>query len=611
MPALGIHLGARAIVAMLDGEHLTFDGQKALPCALFLAREGVIDAGRRAVRQHALDPDRFLDNPRRRLGAARVMLGDREFSPTHLLGRLLREVTSAAGDNLSDVRLTCPVGFGVGARADLVEAATAAGMPSLTLVPDPVAAVAHLGALRPDAIPVDHAAAVFQLDDDAFGASVVRRTASGLQLLAAEEYPELGGASLHAVVRPYIGGLVQRDHAAKWAQVMTGKDASARQARHLLEDDITYALASLRDYPDVALYLSHLDTDVALTRDEVLMLVEPLAVQSADRLRKIVAAARLRHDDLAGVVFVGDVDTLHLFVRLVTARVRLPRLGPIIDSDGLAKGTLRVSAAPEASAPARRRATTGRLPDPNRSAAVLLATATYTDPDLPDLPTVVANARDLAAALTDTALGGFRPDRVHVLVNPDLSIGERIDEIAETTTDTLLVYYAGHGLVDSDGELHLGLTGSRARRVRYTALPYRLIRLAMRDSPATSRVAIIDCCFSGRAIEIMSDQDTGVVGQLDIAGAYTLTATSANMPARAPGDATHTAFSGELLAALREGISGAGDLIRLTDLHPHLVRRLAAHGLPVPQQRGTNTIGGLALTRNRRALGEYETRDTP
>jgi hypothetical protein len=40
-------------------------------------------------------------------------------------------------------------------------------------------------------------------------------------------------------------------------------------------------------------------------------------------------------------------------------------------------------------------------------------------------------------------------------------------------------------------------------------------------------VVILDCCFSGRAIQDMSGLDASILGQLGIAGTYTLTCHSA------------------------------------------------------------------------------------
>ncbi|HEY1177762.1 MAG TPA: hypothetical protein VGF17_16525, partial [Phytomonospora sp.] len=70
--------------------------------------------------------------------------------------------------------------------------------------------------------------------------------------------------------------------------------------------------------------------------------------------------------------------------------------------------------------------------------------------------------------------------------------------------------------------------------------------------------------------------------------------------AHAPDGARNSAFTEALLGVLRDGIEHGGELIRVADVFPQVRSRLAAKGLPEPQQRGTNTIGELAIARNPR-----------
>jgi hypothetical protein len=134
-------------------------------------------------------------------------------------------------------------------------------------------------------------------------------------------------------------------------------------------------------------------------------------------------------------------------------------------------------------------------------------------------------------------------------------------------------------------------------RGRIVGGAYR-IRRAMIDSSARNRIVILDCCFAGRAIEWMAAPGGPDAGHLDISGTHVLTATSATRHAHAPEGARHTAFTAALIDLLRRGTPDAGSLIRISDIYPNLVRALRSRGLPTPQQRGTDAIGDLALTRN-------------
>jgi uncharacterized caspase-like protein len=113
-----------------------------------------------------------------------------------------------------------------------------------------------------------------------------------------------------------------------------------------------------------------------------------------------------------------------------------------------------------------------RLPDPMGSRAVLIGTAAYRQ--LEQLPAVTANLRDLAQALGDPMLWGL-PDRHCAVVTDPQDSSALLDPVqsaGEDAEDTLLVYYAGHGLRDADSaDLYLALTGSRAN-TGYTAVGY-------------------------------------------------------------------------------------------------------------------------------------------
>ncbi|MGW4243006.1 caspase family protein [Nocardia sp. NPDC004722] len=242
-----------------------------------------------------------------------------------------------------------------------------------------------------------------------------------------------------------------------------------------------------------------------------------------------------------------------------------------------------------------------RLPDPVRSRALLLGTSRYSDPGLPNLPAVRNNLNALAEIFTSPWATALAPE--HCVPLPDESnrgvIGAALNDAAGQAEDLLLVYYAGHGLIGADGGLYLSMPDTRGEpdMVSWTALPFELLRSRLAHAHAANRVLILDCCFSGLAIDLMADVSSVVSGQLTVAGACTLTSSPANRPSMAPTTAEYTAYTGELLKLLRNGPTDAGaELLTLTAIHEHLARVLPAKGFPRPEQRNTRTIGHLALS---------------
>ncbi|MGD0063111.1 MAG: caspase family protein, partial [Streptosporangiaceae bacterium] len=242
-----------------------------------------------------------------------------------------------------------------------------------------------------------------------------------------------------------------------------------------------------------------------------------------------------------------------------------------------------------------------RAVDPARSRIVLFGTPAYVDPRLPDVPVVANNVADLAAVLTDPDLGGFDPAHC-VTVPADVGVAEVGDLLMQAATeaeDLLLFYYSGHGKL-RDGEYYLCLAGTMPdRMLPSTALPFELVRGAVRDGCARNRVIILDSCYSGRAIRVTLGDDE-VLPQLEVAGTCTLTSASATRQALFLDGELHSAFTERLLHLLHTGLSEAGEFLSLGEIYRALNRQLRAEKLPVPGYSATDAADLLGLARNRR-----------
>ena len=171
--------------------------------------------------------------------------------------------------------------------------------------------------------------------------------------------------------------------------------------------------------------------------------------------------------------------------------------------------------------------------------------------------------------------------------------------LARETDDVLLVYFADHGVIVPRGELCLILTDSDAEDPDITGLPYHHVREALLDSRARLKVSVLDCCFSGRAIEALSG-GIQIASSTDIRGVYTVTASdqTAHVPPLAEQASATTSFTGELLDLIRTGIPGGPEWLTLDLLYRHLRDRLRQRGLPDPNQRGVDTAAQFSFTRN-------------
>ncbi|WP_345746531.1 YDG/SRA domain-containing protein [Streptomyces sp. ODS28] len=173
-------------------------------------------------------------------------------------------------------------------------------------------------------------------------------------------------------------------------------------------------------------------------------------------------------------------------------------------------------------------------------------------------------------------------------------MGQALAQSSEAT-DMLFVYYSGHGLVDERGRLYLALSSTKPEQMRWTALSFDTLRDEIVASPAKIRILVLDCCFSGRAIQAMSDDHSVISGQIDIAGTYTMTSTPANSTSYAPAGEKYTAFTDALLVALQDEES-----LSLDEVFRKVELKLLSLGFPRPKRRAINAAGDILLTKSRR-----------
>ena len=138
------------------------------------------------------------------------------------------------------------------------------------------------------------------------------------------------------------------------------------------------------------------------------------------------------------------------------------------------------------------------------------------------------------------------------------------------------------------------MTTTRPDRPKISGLPWETLAEVLRACPARVRLAMLDCCFAGQAIEALSsDAGPGLADIAHVEGVYTLTATTRNRTAHVPPPGQQntacTSFTGELRDLVRSCIPGKPERLTLGDIYPVLRQRLHAKGLPAPSQRGTDT----------------------
>ncbi|MBT2527711.1 esterase-like activity of phytase family protein [Streptomyces sp. ISL-99] len=252
--------------------------------------------------------------------------------------------------------------------------------------------------------------------------------------------------------------------------------------------------------------------------------------------------------------------------------------------------------------------------DPARSACVLIGVDKYPGgKGLAPLRSVRHNLIELRAALTDRSVWGIPEDRIVTVSNPRTSadICDPIRVAAQQAMDTLLVYYAGHGLLDrDDSRLCLTLPGSSEDKPE-TCVDAGYVRRAMKgNGAAMRRVLILDCCFSGKVLQMSPTgtvaADLGVRAAVktlrDIKGSYVMTSATHDRPSHAPDPDECSAFTGELVDVLRKGIPDGPEMLGLHAVFREVRDRVVERDdLPTPQEpqdESQNGVGDLEFVRN-------------
>ncbi|MEU9862502.1 caspase family protein [Streptomyces sp. NPDC047971] len=234
------------------------------------------------------------------------------------------------------------------------------------------------------------------------------------------------------------------------------------------------------------------------------------------------------------------------------------------------------------------------LPRLDTSRAVVVGVGRFRDAQLQNLPGVVPGAEAVGALLTSVGPAFLRSATTEVHDGSRLDVLGAVHDAAEEATDTLLLYYAGHGLLSASGSLMLA-TGDTVYDRPFTAVDYDGVREAFAMSRARRKALILDCCFSGLAME----GSMGTVAELAAAtGTYVLSATSSVRAAIASPTRRYPDFTGVLIDILDRGIEDGPALLDLRTLSHELRHRLASQGSPQPQMTSQGEAR-LALGLNR------------
>jgi len=222
--------------------------------------------------------------------------------------------------------------------------------------------------------------------------------------------------------------------------------------------------------------------------------------------------------------------------------------------------------------------------------------------NLPPLPQVKRNIIHLARLFTDSDVIGLPLESIVTIIDCEHTseILYEIAKAAEAASDTLIVYYAGHGLFgDQTTPLYLTTKNTISAIKSFTGLRITDVKSAIRSSRARKRILILDCCYSGRAFEGgMGSTEDEVRAAIDVA-TYGIAAVPGDYKALAPAGAELTKFTQTLVDVIEQGVPGAGQVLTIDQVFNAVRVAVGREAMPLPEANNWKDGRQFKLVKNR------------
>ncbi|MEV3936347.1 Hsp70 family protein [Glycomyces sp. NPDC049804] len=296
-----------------------FDGSPQLPSAVFMNDEGGPVVGADAVHSGRRKPDRYEPNPKRRIDDAQILLGDTEIPVTSViaavLSRVARECEQTLGA-LGPVTVTVPAAWGPTRRHVVADAATAAGLGTVDLVAEPVAAASYFVETLGAHVPPGSGVVVYDLGGGTFDATVLRRATTGFDVLAVDGAPDLGGLDFDQALAEHLAKSVQPDD-ERWRRLTSPAEPADLRHRTAFMDEVRQAKERLSRSASTELTIPLLDIDVHLTRDELEEVCTPLVERTLRVTQGVIRESGLAKEQVAALFLVGAASRMPLVASLL------------------------------------------------------------------------------------------------------------------------------------------------------------------------------------------------------------------------------------------------------------------------------------------------------
>ena len=324
---LGTSFTSAAVLGPEGARMVPLSRQVVVPSVAYADQDGTVLTGLAAEQAAARGGElgRVARGFKRRIGdPTPLVLGGTAYSPDALMAAQLRDVLESVTQMESGppeiIVLTCPAIWGPYRREHFEEVPRLAGVPTSHVLTEPEAVATHYSMER--RLGEGEIVAVYDLGGGTFDTTILRIRADGMEILGTPEGIEhMGGMdfdeTLLAHVDERLGGAVSALNQADQ------RDAAALAYIRAL---CVRAKEELSIEPDVQLTipLPSGPRQVMITRLQLNDMLRPSVRQTTEALRRTIASAGLRPDDVSAMLLAGGSSRIPLVDQMVSEEFGRP-----------------------------------------------------------------------------------------------------------------------------------------------------------------------------------------------------------------------------------------------------------------------------------------------
>ncbi len=309
---IGIDLGTtNSCVAVLEGGEPTVitnsEGNRTTPSIVAFSKDGERIIGEPAKRQAVTNSERTIMSIKRHMGSDhQTVIDDKSYTPQEISAMILQKLKADAesylGETVKDAVITVPAYFTDSQRQATKDAGRIAGLNVLRIINEPTAASLAYGL---DKTEQQQKVLVYDLGGGTFDVSILELGDGVFEVLATNGNNHLGGDDFDQVLMEYIA-----DEFKKQEGIDLRKDKMAlqrlKEAAEKAKKELSSTMNTNVNLPFITATNEgpkHLNID--LTRAKFDELTGYLVDKTIDPMKKALADAKLKSDDIDKVILVG------------------------------------------------------------------------------------------------------------------------------------------------------------------------------------------------------------------------------------------------------------------------------------------------------------------